>query len=69
MEQFNHTLSDGRLVNIIKVSPNNWGYEIYSEGELLGMIHTDGGEITEDEVLKPFEDELLQVIHDQIRTD
>lgn len=66
MEQFNSSLSDGRLVNIIKVSPNNWGYEIYSDGELLGMIHTDGGDLTEDEVLKPFEDELLQAIYDNV---
>lgn len=68
MSEFFYILSNGQTVRIFNTGPNNWGHEIRTKsGQLLGMIHTDGGDITEDEALKPFQDELLQAIYDNIK--
>lgn len=68
MSEFNHTLSNGQTVRVINPGETSWSYEIKTEdGELLGLIHTDGDDGTDDAALKPFEDELLQAIYDHNR--
>lgn len=64
MEEFNFKLSNGQTVKIINNAGTDWGYEIRTEdGQILGTVFTDGDDGTDDEILKPFERELLQAIY------
>lgn len=67
--EFNHLLSDGRTVKLIR--PGTFmHFDVYSsDGSLLGAIWVDGDDGTEDEALKPFEAELINAIRRRIRLD
>ena len=68
MFSFTYTMSNGQTVEIINRSGACWGYEIHENGgQLLGTIWIEDEPGTESEVLKPFEQELLDFIEEQTK--
>ncbi|SMC53123.1 hypothetical protein [Pedobacter nyackensis] len=68
MFSYTYTMSNGQTVELINRSGICWGYEVVDQsGQLLGTIWIDDEPGTESEVLKPFEQELLDFIEDQTK--
>ena len=65
---FTYKMSNGQTVEIINRSGTCWGYEIHEKGgKFIGTIWIEDEPWTENEELKPFEQELLAFIEEQTK--
>lgn len=66
MDKFTYTMSNGETVELINRSGTDWFYEVHIKGgDRLGKIWIDEPPYTNDEVLKPFAQELFDFIDEQ----